>query len=250
MDLSLLSSYSVELLILFGGLTFLAAFVQGAVGFGFAIVAVPVLSLIDPRLAPVPQLLATGPLVLALFLRERKHTAWRGAIFTTLGRLPGTAIGVSLLLVANQMVFDFIIGGIVLIAVVLLARGASLPRNKGTEFLAGLFSGVGGTVSSIGGPPIALLYRNEKGPTVRGTLSAIFLVGYVITVAGRALAGKISGSDVLLAAVSLPMVFLGLRISRAIAERIEGRPLQWGILAVSTLSSVGLLTRAVWEATH
>ena len=41
-----------------------AAAVQGVAGVGFAMIAVPVLALIDPRLAPVPQLLVVIPLTM------------------------------------------------------------------------------------------------------------------------------------------------------------------------------------------
>ena len=51
----------------------IAALVQGTVGFGFAIVSVPVLSLVNPALAPVPQLLVQVPLSFGMFLRERRH---------------------------------------------------------------------------------------------------------------------------------------------------------------------------------
>ena len=51
-------------------ITAIAAMLQGSVGLGFAMVSVPLLSLIDPRLAPVPQLLVSLPLALAM--------AWRG----------------------------------------------------------------------------------------------------------------------------------------------------------------------------
>jgi hypothetical protein len=41
--------------------TFFAASIQGVVGVGLAMVSVPILALIDPSLAPVPQLLITIP---------------------------------------------------------------------------------------------------------------------------------------------------------------------------------------------
>ena len=51
--------------------TTVSASLQGTLGFGFAICAVPVLSLLDPLWAPVPQLLVGFPLTLSMAIRER-----------------------------------------------------------------------------------------------------------------------------------------------------------------------------------
>ena len=60
-------------LILALAVTFVAASIQGVVGIGFALVSVPILALIDPSLAPVPQLLITMPLTITMAWRERRH---------------------------------------------------------------------------------------------------------------------------------------------------------------------------------
>ena len=51
--------------------TVVATAVQGVTGFGMAVISVPVLALIHPALAPVPQTLIGMPLVLAMAWRER-----------------------------------------------------------------------------------------------------------------------------------------------------------------------------------
>ena len=51
--------------------TTLAATLQATIGFGFAVLSVPVLALLEPRLVPVPQLLLIAPLALGMALRER-----------------------------------------------------------------------------------------------------------------------------------------------------------------------------------
>jgi uncharacterized membrane protein YfcA len=59
-------------------ITAIAATLQGSVGLGFAMVSVPLLTLIDPRLAPVPQLLVALPLSLAIAWRERRSIDLHG----------------------------------------------------------------------------------------------------------------------------------------------------------------------------
>ncbi len=243
--LSALFSLPLDLLIWSCALTLVAAFVQGTLGFGYAIVSVPVLALIDPRLAPVPQLVQMLPLTFLIYWREREAAEWRGVVWTTLGRLPGTAMGVLLLKIATQRVLDLLIGALVLVAVAGLKGERSVARTPWTEGLAGLLSGATSVVSSIGGPPIALLYKGARGPTIRATLSVIFFVGLLVTVLGRALAGEITGLEVALGLVTTPLVLLGVWLSRFTARRVEGRPLQVMILGFSALSGLALIARSL-----
>lgn len=236
----------VEVLCAFGTITLLAGFIQGSVGFGFAIVSVPLLSLIDPRLAPVPQLLVQIPLTLAIFLREREHADWAGVLFTTIGRVPGTLAGMGLLLIATQAQLDLTIGGIVLGAVLVLAMGRSIPRNRGSEFIAGAVSGAGAVVSAIGGPPVALLYKDESGPKVRATLSLIFAIGLVITLIGRAGSGEFNVLDLQLGGLALPATMLGFFLSRYATKWIEGDRMRFAIMLISAISAIALIVRGIF----
>ena len=81
-------------------------------------------------------------------------------------------------------------------------------------------------VSAIGGPPIALLYRNDAGPTVRANLGLVFAVGLSITISVRAAAGEVSWDEVIIGAALLPAVWLGLRVSRHLIPRVDGARLR------------------------
>ena len=72
--------------------TFFAAAIQGVVGLGFAMVSVPILALIDPSLAPVPQLLTTIPLTVSMAWRERGHLQLSGIGWVLAGRVPGAVL--------------------------------------------------------------------------------------------------------------------------------------------------------------
>ena len=162
--------------------TALAAMLQGVVGLGFAMVSVPILSLIDPRLAPVPQLLITIPLTVSMAWRERHAMDLSGAAWIIAGRVPGALIGLVFLAIITGAALDVMIAVIVLIAVAIIASGYHVSRHPGTDFTAGVFSGTSSLVASIGGPPLALLYTNAEGETIRSSLAAVFSVGILITV--------------------------------------------------------------------
>jgi uncharacterized membrane protein YfcA len=100
-------------------------------------------------------------------------------------------------------------------------------------------------VSAIGGPPIALLYRNDTGPTVRANLGLVFAIGLCITISVRAAAGEVSWDEVVIGAALLPAVWLGLRASRHLIPRIDGPRLRNIIVVVAGASAVMLLVRGL-----
>ncbi|MBO6940878.1 MAG: carboxypeptidase regulatory-like domain-containing protein [Deltaproteobacteria bacterium] len=222
----------------------LAALVQGALGFGFAIVSVPFLLLVDERLAPVPQLIASLFFCVRIWWREREAVQLRGVIMMSLGRLPGTYLGYLLLFVASAAVLDLVIGALVLLAVFVLAGRKAVARNDVTQLVAGAASGAAAYVSAIGGPPIALLYKGAKGAEVRANVSLVFVIGGVITIGGRVLGGDLTALDIYLGLLAVPAGFLGVWLSGLVKDHIEGRPMQIGILLMCSLAALALFARA------
>lgn len=223
----------------------LAAAVQGSIGTGYAILAVPVLALIDPVLAPVPQLLASLPLSTGMLWRERGHVDVPGMVWILVGRVPGLLIGVWVLAVASRNAIFAVIAGLILAMVATLAAGVRIPRTRTTEFAAGVVSGTSGLVASVGGPPLALLYRDERGPTIRSTLAALFTVGLVLSVGARAVTGNITGDDLVVGAVLFLPTVAGFSISTRLLSRIEDRLIRAAILVISAAAALALLVRSV-----
>ncbi len=222
-----------------------AAGLQATVGFGFALVSVPLLMLIDPVLAPVPLLVTALPLGVAIFWRERQHADLRGVRWLLLGRIPGAALGMALLAIAPNDTLDLLLGGFILSSVLLIASGWKVPRNPWTKLVAGTASGTFSLVSAIGGPPLALLYREEKGPTLRSSLAAVFAVGLLLNLVVRGVGGELTIAQVHCGLLLAPGLLVGLLIGRRLSGSVEGRPLKILVLAISGLASVGILLRAL-----
>ncbi|MEA2023789.1 MAG: sulfite exporter TauE/SafE family protein [Actinomycetota bacterium] len=225
--------------------TFIAAAIQGVVGMGFAMVSVPILALIHPSLAPVPQLLITLPLTILMAWRERRHIELSGLGWIVGGRIPGAFLGVGLLAVATQQTLDIAIAAVVLGAVAIIASGFHVRRSPVSEFGAGVLSGVSGFVASIGGPPLALLYARDDGPTVRSNLAAIFSIGLVITISARVLSGNISWTDVRVALILFPALAVGYLVSVRFKSRVSQPLVRGAILVLSLVGAIGLIIRAI-----
>ncbi|MFT5357236.1 MAG: putative membrane protein YfcA [Polyangiales bacterium] len=230
---------------MFSAITAIAAFVQATFGFGFAIVAVPILALIDPSWAPVPQLYASVVLCVMVFVRERKHADWRAVRWTSVGRIPGSAAGALLLLVAVQATLDLVVGGLVLVAVLLVGFGRPIRRSPVSEFVAGAASSAGAVVAAIGGPPIALLYKDEKGAVARASLALIALVGNLMAIGIRLIVEPFDSSPLFLGLLAIPAVTLGVFMSRFAHDAVEGVWLRRSILFLCALSGLSLVVRGV-----
>lgn len=227
-------------------ITAFAASVQSAAGIGFAIVSVPLLSLVDPRLAPVPQVLVILPMVSYMAWRERYAIDLRGVGWILGGRIIGAGIGLFLIKVATATTLDVFIGLTVLAGVFILATGARVRRTPATQLTAGAAASVTSLVASMGGPPLALLYHDAKGDTIRASLATVFIFGVTLTVLLRAVSGEISRTDVEVALWLLPAMLLGLFAGSRLADMLEGAPLRRTILGLSAVAGIGLLIRAIF----
>lgn len=225
--------------------TFVAALIQGVVGLGFAMVSVPILALIDPSLAPVPQLLVTLPLTLSMAWRERSHLTLGGLGWLVSGRVGGAAVGVALLAWASQTMLELAIAILVLAAAGIIAFGFQVRKTPRNQFGAGVFSGISGLVASIGGPPLALLYARDEGPVVRSNLATVFVIGVSITIVARIVSGNMSWQDVQIAAILFPALGGGYLVSLALKDLVPQAVLRATILTLSVLGAVGLIVRAL-----
>src|SRR5215471_11564208 len=174
-------SHGLNVVIAVAGLfVALGGFVQSGVGLGLGLVAAPVVTLLDPALMPGSMLVAGASLPVLILAREALHADWPGVSWALTGRVAGTLGGIWVLAVVSLRALGIVVGGMVLAVVVLSVRSAAVPRNRATLLTAGVISGVTGTATSIGGPPVALLYQTESGPRVRATLSVFFTVGNTV----------------------------------------------------------------------
>lgn len=223
----------------------LAAGVQSVIGFGLAVTSVPLLALLDPVLAPVPQLLVALPLSLAMVVRDRRHIDLAGVGWILAGRVPGAAIGFVMLVTFAARGLAIVIALFVLAIALVMASGVAIPRTPRTQFAAGTVSGIGGLVASIGGPPVALLYQDTRGGMLRSSLAAVFSIGIVVSIVLRIIAGRLLWAEVLVALTYLPAVWVGFVLAGRLLHHVEGPRLRWTVLAVAGGSALVLLARSV-----
>jgi len=220
--------------------------VQGSIGFGVALLSAPLLYLVDPRLVPVPMIVVGMTVPTLLLLREHRHVDPREVLRV----LPGIGAGVVaagvVLAWISTATLELLFGVLVLLAVA-LSVGVPPPRHPGRValFLAGAVAGFMSTTTSIGGPPLALVFQRRSGGHLRGTLSACFVPIGALSLVALWFAGHLQTPQVVAGASLVPAVIAGIGASRYTARALDRGWLRTAVLCVSTVAGVVAVVRGL-----
>ena len=222
------------------------AAVQSMVGLGLGLVAAPVISFLDPTLMPGSLLITVIILPVLTLLQEWRHVDWYGMAWGLPARVPGTLAGVWVVAVLEPRALAAVVGVMVLVAVILTVWAFRVRISPLSLVTAGTLSGFAGTATSVGGPPMALLYQYERPERVRATLAAFFLFGGAISLIGLGVGGQIDGRTAAAGIAAIPFVGLGFLLGNRLRRWVDPGKLRVGLLGVVTVSAIGLLAQAVF----
>lgn len=169
------------------GATLLGGLVRGFTGFGFAMVFMPLASLV---LGPVAALgliwVIDLPFALPIAARSAKRAEWSEVIPLLIAATLTLPLGLWLLTWLEPRTMRWIVALLVLAAVTLMASGwryhgkPGIPLSLGVGSLSGLFNGL----SSIGGMPLAVFWlgaqRNDRHKA-RANLQTYFGLSTVVS---------------------------------------------------------------------
>jgi uncharacterized membrane protein YfcA len=219
------------------------ALLQGAVGFGSNLIASPLLLLVDDSFVPAPVVVGSLVLNALMILREGPASFDSSVNAAMIGLVPGSVLAGLVLASLPEKHLSLLFAVLVLVAVGVSVAGWHLRPTRTTLVGAGAAAGFMGTVSGIGGPPIALVYQRSSGPTLRATLSRFFLVGSVISLVVLALSDRIDRDSVAASAVTIPACVVGFAVSTPLARRLDRGSIRPYVLGLSALAAVAVLVR-------
>ena len=149
-----------------GLITLLAATINGALGYGFSSITVPLALLFLSNRVLNPALVAIEVPLNAYVLwvnRDALPVVWRRTAPVIIGLIPGVLIGTNLIATLSQ---DWLkLGTYLVLLPLILVQAAGFRRPLRSERAAGLVfgSGVGllYSVTTISGPPLAIALNNQ-----------------------------------------------------------------------------------------
>lgn len=223
----------------------IGAFVQSVVGLGVGLVTAPLVAILEPSLMPALPLWF-GLLVSGLtLLGEREHVNWHAIRWSLPARIPGTLVGVWLVLVFTPSQLGIAVAVMVLVAVAVSVRALDVPVNRTTLITAGLASGVAGTATSIGGPPIALLFQHRRPAEVRSTLAVFFFFGVLLSLGGLAISGALSLASLVIAGIVSPFVVAGIVAGSLVRGSLPRERFRLVVLAICAASAIVLILKSL-----
>lgn len=217
------------------------AAIQGVMGFGLGLIGAPLLALFEPDLVPGPLLFSVLPLTILVAMRERGALDFRGVRWALVGRVPGTVAGSLAVAALPNGPLAIMLGVIVIVAVVMSVKGWHVRPTTATLVTAGATSGFMGTATSIGGPPMAIVYQRHTGPQLRASLALYFVLGGVFSLLMLTVAGEFRGAELRAGLVLLPGVLLGFAASARLARVLDRGHTRSAVLGFSAAAATALI---------
>ncbi|MBJ7289225.1 sulfite exporter TauE/SafE family protein [Williamsia sp.] len=220
-----------------------ASCMQASIGFGIGMLAAPVVALFDPSLIPGTLIMSATVVTFLVVVRERASLDLRGTGWALVGRVPGTVAGALLLLWLPDRGLALLLGAVVLGGVISASIGwAPIPRRRNLA-AAGAASGLLGTATSIGGPPMALVLQGSEGARLRGNMSAFFLVGSLMSLLALAATGAIHREMVDASLLLIVPTVLGYVASLVVNRFLDPPRLRRASIAMSSAGAILLIAQ-------
>lgn len=210
------------------GIGLLAAFVNGALGYGFSSLTVPVALLFQTNrvLNPALVLIELFVNVYVLFINRGSLSAvWRRVYPIVLGLLPGVALG-SVLLASLHPAWTKLATYSFLLPLILI-QAAGLRQPIKAEKLVGLPFGAGlgflYSVTTISGPPLAVFFNNQGlvKQDFRAGLAIIRVAESSLTALAYWHLGLFTAQSFGLASTLLPCVLVGVPLGAWLIRRLD-----------------------------
>ena len=209
-------------------ITFLAATVNGALGYGFSSITVPVALLfytnriLNPALVMV-EVVING-YVLLMNRKSVPHT-WRRVVPILLGVLPGVMIGSYVLFMVQPGWVKFFTYFVLLPLILLQAAGVRRPirSEKAVGVPFGMGIGTLYSVTTISGPPLALLFNNQGYAKQEfwAALSLIRVAESTMTAVAYYFLGLYSVESTQILPYIVPTVLVGIPLGTYLISRMD-----------------------------
>jgi uncharacterized membrane protein YfcA len=211
-----------------GVITLVAAVVNGALGYGFSSITVPLALLFFSNRVLNPALVIIEVPLNAYVLwvnRSALPNVWRRVLPIMIGLVPGVVLGTAIVSRVNPGWLKIVTYIVLLPLILFQAAGYRRPirseRSVGLVFGGGV--GVLYSVTTISGPPLAVLLSNQglTKKDFRAALGLVRLAESSMTAAAYLAVGLYSVTNLGLVAWIVPGIVIGVPIGAEIIQRVR-----------------------------
>lgn len=205
---------------------FLAGFTRSAMGFGDAVVAMPLLIVgLGTQMATPLFAIIGNMMTWVIIASDWKIIDIKAVWKLVLGAVPGIVIAVWLLQKGEQYVVLFLAMLLLTNGVMSFVKPPQIPPNRASFFawVAGFVSGFSGGSTNLFGPPVAI-YGSGMGwpPKVfRATMQSFFLPAGMMVLVSHGMAGLWTSDILYTILYALPVTLVGLFLGKKVNDRIS-----------------------------
>ena len=224
---------------------FLCAFLRSAVGFGDALLAIPLLGMFMSLSTASPVVAMAGFIMSLSILVANQETvdfpsAWRLIVAS----LVGIPFGVFLLHSAPERAVKFVLGLVLVVYGVYNLITPGVPHLQHEKYAVpfGVLAGVLGGAYNTSGPPVVMYgtLRRWSPERFRATMQCYFLFTYLATIASHGVAGLVTPLVLELFLWALPGIGVGIyvggKVHRMIPRQMFSRVLFSILVVIGVLS--------------
>jgi uncharacterized protein len=221
-------SFPETAMIVLAGITLAAAFVNGALGYGFSSLTVPVALVFYANRVLNPALVVIEVFINLYVLyinRASIRVVWKRVFPILIGLIPGVAIGSLFLVSLNPGWIKFFTYAVLLPLILVQAAGVRRPIER--ERLIGLPFGIGlgvlYSVTTVSGPPLAILFNNQGlvKTEFRAGLGLVRVAESTLTAVAYYHLGLYSMESLNLLSVIVPSVLVGIPLGAYAIRRLD-----------------------------
>jgi len=209
-------------------ITLFAAIVNGALGYGFSSITVPLALLFLANRVLNPALVLIEVVLNAYVLwnnRDALGNVWRRVMPMVIGLVPGVIIGTAVVAQVNSGWLRFVTFIGLLPLILLQAAGYRRPikSERSVSFVFGGGLGVLYSVTTISGPPLAIMLNNQglAKRDFRAALGVVRLAESSMTAVAYAYAGLFTTQSLGLIPWIVPSIVIGVPIGAFIIQRMR-----------------------------
>ena len=225
-----------------------AGCVSSLTGFGYAMAAVPFLTLVmDPKDVVMFVLATNMILKIGMVWRTRHEGSFRDIWVMFAASVAGALPGAYIMLYISADMLKILIGTILLVATVMMYKNyaVTIRRPLLAQGVAGGISGFLASTTSLNGPPIMLYYMNENTPKeiLRANMARYFLLNNAASILMAWVAGTFRAESLsLYIAISLPALAIGFWLGDKLFYKLDAA--RFRSLALKVITFGGLFTAA------
>ena len=240
----------LPLILLSAAAVFLSGVVQGATGFGFVIIAAPVLATyLEPTLV-VPVMVSLGFVVtLGVLYHSRRWVDVRRVWVLTLAGAASTPVGALLLVSLGSGTLKLLMGAVVVATglAMLLGLQRATRHERAVSVPVGVASGVLAGSAGIAGAPIILFFANQgvDPRTFRANIVFYLQIVNMAALPSFFVSGVLTAGALSLAAALLPASLAGVGVGIWLSSRLSAVLFRRAALVVVLIAGVSAMAAGI-----